>query len=139
MALTEPAGQTTAAATATAPIRIANHLMMVVLHEEHLAIREVLQIVNTASMPYRGVDRAPGSPPVSLYLPLPQGYSNLSGIEGLAADHVRIDAAGVFYTAPLAPGAHRVMYTYALPLRSRVSTILLSRVCLLYTSDAADE
>src|SRR5262249_43513607 len=94
----------------------ANHLIMVVLHEEHLAIREVLQIVNTASMPYRGAGGESGSPPVSLYLPLPQGYSNLSGIEGLAADHIRIDAAGVFYIAPLAPGAHRIMYTYTLPL-----------------------
>ena len=37
-------------------------------------------------------------------------------------------ASGVSSTAPLAPGAHRVTYTYALPLRNRVSTILLPRV-----------
>jgi len=128
MALAEPAGQTTEAGIAPSPIRIANHLIMVVLHEEHLAIREVLHLVNTASTPYRGAGRAPGSPPVSLYLPLPQDYSNLSGIQGLAAEHVRIDASGVSYTAPLAPGAHRVMYTYALPLQRRVSTLLLPRV-----------
>jgi len=117
MAVAEPSGQTTAAATATSPIRIANHLIMVTLHEEQLAIREVLHLVNTASIPYRGAGGEPGSPPVSLYVPLPQGYSNLRGLEGLAADHVRIDAAGVFYTAPLAPGAHRLVCTYALPLQ----------------------
>src|SRR5262245_19334440 len=128
MALAEPAGQTTEAAIATSPIRIANHVIMVVLHEEHLAIREVLHIVNAASTPYRGIGGEPGSLPVSLYLPLPQGYSNLSGIEGLAADHIRIDAAGVFYIAPLAPGAHRIMYTYTLPLQRGVSTLLLPRV-----------
>ena len=70
----------------------------------------------------------PGSSPFSLALPLPQDYYNLSGIQGLAAEHVRTYASGVYYTAPLAPGAHRVEYTYALPLRSRVSTILLPRV-----------
>ncbi len=71
---------------------------------------------------------APGSPTFSLALPLPQDYYNLSGIQGLAAEHVRTHASGVSYTAPLAPGAHRVEYTYALPLRSKVSTILLPRV-----------
>src|SRR5262249_28789837 len=96
--------------------------------EEHLAIREVLQLVNSASTPYRGAGRAPGSPTVSLYLPLPQDYSNLRGLQGLAAEHVHTDASGVYYTAPLAPGSHRVEYTYALPLRSKVSTILLPRV-----------
>ncbi len=128
IALAEPAGQTTEAAPATSPIRIANHLIVVVLQEDHLAIREVLQIINAASTPYRGAGIAPGGPTFSLALPLPQDYSNLSGIQGLAAEHVRTHASGVSYTAPLAPGAHRVEYTYALPLRTRVSTLLLPRV-----------
>jgi hypothetical protein len=128
MALAEPSGQTTEAATAPSPIRIANHLIVVVLQEDHLAIREVLHIVNSASTPYRGAEMTPGSPPFSLALPLPQDYANLSGIQGLAATHVRTYASGVYYTAPLAPGAHRVEYSYTLPLRSKVSTLLLPRV-----------
>src|SRR5262245_36015824 len=128
MAVAEPAGQPPEAATAISPIRIANHLIMVVLQEEHLTIREVLHLVNAASTPYRGAGMMPGSPPVSLALPLPQDYSNLRGIQGLTAEHVHTSAAGIYYTAPLAPGAHRVEYTYALPLRSKVSTILLPRV-----------
>src|SRR5438105_1044414 len=128
MALAKPSEQTTEAATATSPLRIANHLIVVVLQEDHLAVREVLHIVNAASAPYRGAGIAPGSPTVSLALPLPQDYSDLSGIQGLAAEHVHTHASGVSYTAPLAPGAHRVEYTYALPLRSRVSTLLLPRV-----------
>jgi len=126
--LAEHSGQTTEAATASSPIRIANHLMVVVLQEDHLAIREELYMVNRASTPYRGPGQAPGSPPVALYLPLPQDYSNLSAIQGLTAAHVHTHASGVSYTAPLAPGAHRVMYTYVLPLQSKVSTLLLPRV-----------
>ena len=126
--LAEHSGQTTEAATATSPIRIANHLVVVVLQEDYLVIREELHIVNLASTPYRGAGKVPGSPTVSLYLPLPQDYYNLSAIQGLVAEHVHTHASGVSYTAPLAPGAHRVMYTYALPLQSKVSTILLPRV-----------
>ncbi len=128
IALAEHSGQTTEAATATSPIRIANHLVVVVLQEDYLVIREELHIVNLASTPYRGAGKVPGSPTVSLYLPLPQDYYNLSAIQGLVAEHVHTHASGVSYTAPLAPGAHRVMYTYALPLQSKVSTILLPRV-----------
>ena len=126
--LAEHSGQTTEAATATSPVRIANHLIVVVLQENHLVMREELHMVNLASTPYRGPGKAPGSPTVSLYLPLPQDYSNLSAIQGLAAEHVHTHASGVSFTAPLAPGAHRVIYTYALPLQSKVSTILLPRV-----------
>src|SRR6266487_2634787 len=86
--LAEHSGQTTEAATATSPVRIANHLIVVVLQENHLVIREELHMVNLASTPYRGPGKAPGSPTVSLYLPLPQDYSNLSAIQGLAAEHV---------------------------------------------------
>jgi hypothetical protein len=128
MALTEPSGPTLEAATATAPIRIANHRIVVVLHEDHLTIREVLHLVNAAATPYRGAGMPPGSPPVSLALPLPPDAYNLSGIQGLAAEHVRTSASGVYYTASLAPGTHRVEYTYALPLRGSVRTLLLPRV-----------
>src|SRR5262245_28889403 len=62
IAVAEHSGQTTEAATASSPIRIANHLIMGVLQEDHLAIREVLHIVNSASTPYRGAGWTPGSP-----------------------------------------------------------------------------
>src|SRR5262249_50872402 len=103
IAFAEHADQNPEAATATSPIRIADHLIVVVLQEDHLAIREVLHIVNSASTPYRGAGWTPGSPTVSLYLPLPQDYSNLRGIQGLAAAYVHTHASGVYYTAPLAP------------------------------------
>src|SRR5712692_1661516 len=128
IALAEHSSQTTEAAIATSPIRIANHLIVVVLQENHLVVREEWHIVNLASTPYRGPGKAPGSPTASLYLPLPQDYYNLSAIQGLAAEHVHTHASGVSYTAPLAPGAQSVMYTYALPLQSKISTILLPRV-----------
>jgi len=128
MVVAEPPGQATEAATTTSPIRLANHRIVVVLHEDHLSVREVLHLVNVAATPYRGVSMAPGSPPFSLALPLPQDYANLSGIQGLVAEHVRTYASGVYYTAPLAPGTHRVEYTYALPLQRKVSTLLLPRV-----------
>src|SRR5262249_15210209 len=54
LVLAQPSGQTTEAAITSSPIRIANHLIVVVLQEDHLVIREVLQIVNRASTPYRG-------------------------------------------------------------------------------------
>jgi len=128
LTLAEQAGQHTEAATAPSPMRITDHLIVIVLQENHLVVREVLRIVNRASTPYRGPGNAPGSPTVSLYLPLPQNYSNLSSLQGLAAEHIHTHASGVSYSAPLAPGAHRVEYTYALPLQNQVSTILLPRV-----------
>ena len=73
LTLAEHAGQHTEAATAPSPMRITNHLIVIVLQENHLVVREVLRIVNLASTPYRGPGNAPGSPTVSLYLPLPQG------------------------------------------------------------------
>src|SRR5262249_62014192 len=102
--------------------------IVVAFQEDHLVIREVLHIVNLASTLYRGPGQDPGSPPAALYLSLPQNYYNLSAIQGLAAEHVHTHASGVSYTAPLAPGTHRVMYTYALPLQNMVSTVLLPRV-----------
>src|SRR5438132_12619133 len=46
MALAAPSDQTPEAATATSPLRTAHHLIVVVLQEDHLAVREVLHIVN---------------------------------------------------------------------------------------------
>ena len=52
--LAEHSGQTTEVVTATSPIRIAKHLIVVILQEDHLVVREVLHIVNPTSTPYRG-------------------------------------------------------------------------------------
>src|SRR5215470_13602280 len=57
--LAEHSGQPTEAATATSPLRIAKHLIVVILQEDHLVIREVLHLVNPTSTPYRGTSQAP--------------------------------------------------------------------------------
>jgi hypothetical protein len=60
-------------------------------------------------------------------MPLPDGYYNLTDIQGLAPEQVRLHASGLYYTAPLSPGEHRVVYTYSLPLAQKVTTVLAER------------
>jgi len=48
-------------------------------------------------------------------------------VQGLAAESVRVDASGLSYVAPLAPGEHQVVYTYNLPWHNDLSTILVER------------
>ena len=107
-------------------IRIVNHLIVIVERDAHLEVREIVRIVNTGSIPYIGKRVATGSASVSFHLPLPQGYYNLGQIQGLAAEHVRIDASGLSSVAPLAPGEHRLIYTYSLPWHD-LTTILVER------------
>lgn len=106
-------------------VHIAQHLMVVVWRDNRLDIREIVTIRNPGPEPYTGSRQAGGS---VLHLPLPQGYSGLTDLQGLEAQHVQFRPSGLDYTAPLAPGDHRVVYTYALPFRSPVTTILVERV-----------
>jgi len=108
-------------------LHIVNHLIVIVGRDTHLEVREIVRIVNSGSTP--GIDKqaSAGSASVSFHLPLPQGYSKLGQIQGLAAEHVRIEASGLSYVAPLAPGEHRVMYTYSLPWPTDLTTILVQR------------
>jgi hypothetical protein len=105
-------------------LHILERLVVIVLRGEHLEVREVVQVVNAGSVPYIGATRE-GMPHVSLYLPLPEGYNNVRDVQGLAAEHVRSHVSGLYYTAPLAPGEHRVIYTYSLPMRGAVTMVLL--------------
>jgi len=107
--------------------RIVNHLMVIVGRQSHLEVREVVRIVNPGTTSYIVKSPGPGIAGVSLRLSLPPGYSNLSQVQGLAAAHVRVDATGLVYVAPLPPGEHRVMYSYHLPWHGTLTTILLER------------
>lgn len=103
------------------PLQIANHLMVIVFRGDHLEVREVVRMLN------RGSASSTGSGGASLHLPLPQGYYNLLDVQGLTPEHVRLHASGLYYTVPLPPGEQRVVYTYSLPLRHDVITILSQR------------
>jgi len=108
-------------------LRIMNHLVVIVGREAHLDVREVLRITGPgveAATPRTGGHPAPG---LTLHLPLPQGYTQLSPVQGLSAEAIRTDAAGISYRGPLAPGEHQIVYTYRLPWARQVMTILLER------------
>jgi hypothetical protein len=57
-------------------------------------------------------------------LPLPEGYDKLRGLQGLDSQHIRSDASGLYYTAPLDPGTHRLFYTYTLPMPEKLTTLM---------------
>ena len=113
--------------TAQAKLRIVNHLIVIVGRSAHLEVREVVRVVNTGSTPYIAQQGHGGAAGISLHVPLPQGYSNMSQVQGLNAAHVHVDATGLSYTAPLPPGEHQVVYTYNLPWHASLSTILVQR------------
>ena len=104
-------------------IHIPHQIMAIVWREGHLEIREIVNIENPASTPYQG--KAPGHRNYVLHLPLPDGYEDLRDIQGVAPEHIRSDRFGLYLTQPLAPGSHRLIYTYALPMPHRVRTLLL--------------
>ena len=105
--------------------RIVNHLMVLVGRDTHLAVCEVLGIVNPVSTSYMDQQAHGGVAGVSLRFPLPPSYYNLGQVQGLAAEHVRVDASGLSYVAPLEPGEHQVVYTYNLPWHDELATILI--------------
>lgn len=108
-----------------AVLRIQHHIMAIVLRAGHLNVREIVNIQNSASTPYRG--ETPGQSDYVLHLPLPNGYDNLHDIQGVTPEQVRSDSYGLYLTEPLAPGIHRLVYTYALPMTERVRTLLFRR------------
>lgn len=117
-------GQSTArqsASIADQPkLHIVNHIIVIVGRDTHLEVREIVRIANPRSTPY--IDRG-----ISFRLPLPLGYYNLGQAQGLAAEHVRVDLAGLSYGAPLEPGEHQVIYTYNLPWHGALATIVVER------------
>ena len=105
-----------------ATLYIANHLKVVVLRNDRLEIREIVHLVKPE--PASAADHKER---FSLHLPLPQGYHDLTNLQGLDAAHVRLEPSGLFYTAPLASGEHRIVFSYAMPFRHKVATMLSER------------
>ena len=124
-------GQATAKAPAAGGaqplLQITKHLMIVALQEDHLNVREVVNVRYTGSTPYTGPSAHAGRTAFSLYFPLPKGHYDLRDVQGLEAQHVRRHPSGLFYTAPLTPGEHRVVYTYALPFRENMTVVFVDR------------
>ena len=116
----EPTTQESVSIAEQPKLHIANHIMVIVGRDTHLEVREIVRVVNPGSIPY--MDRG-----ASFRLPLPLSYYNLGQVQGLAAEHVRVDASGLSYATPLAPGEHQVIYTYNLPWYDDLATILVER------------
>ncbi len=106
-------------------VHIPHHIMAIVLRDENLDVREIVNIANPSSTPYRG--EASGQRNYVLHLPLPENYDNLRDVQGVAPEHVRSDRFGLYLTQPLAPGSHRLIYSYTSPMSQRVRTLLLRR------------
>ena len=121
-----PEASATEQPQAQSPLRIVQHLMVLVLRNDHLEVREILRLLNSGATPYIGT--AGHGMAYSLHIPLPYGYYNLHDIQGLASEHVHQQAAGLYYTAPLSAGEQQVIYTYSLPLAPQVTTLLIARV-----------
>ena len=124
--LDDPAAQALPSPQPAAPtLHVASHLMVIVKRNEQLEVREIVKIVNRGTEAFTGAMGADSDAPHgSFHLSLPQGYYDLKGIEGgLDPSQVRQHPTGLFYTAPLEPGEHDVVFTYALPLQGKVMMI----------------
>lgn len=102
-------------------VHIPYHIMAIFLREGRLDVREIVNIQNPGSTPYRGEEQRN----YVLHLPLPEGYDKLRDIQGVALEHMRSDRFGLYLTQSLPPGTHRLVYTYTLPMTQRVRTLLL--------------
>lgn len=103
-----------------AAMYIANHLKVIALRDDHLAVREIVRLIKSEQA-------ASGKGQDSLYIPLPQGYGALTDLQGLDADHVRFERSGLFYTTQLVAGEHRIVLSYEMPFRHKVITMLAER------------
>ncbi len=121
------AAETDTASTDETRVHITHHIMAVVWRGDHLEIREIVSLRHPGATPYEGAAGQAGQGAYVLHLPLPEGYVNLSEVQGWEAAHIRTDAFGLYYTAPLAPGSHRVIYSYALPMLDKVTMVLARR------------
>ena len=101
--------------------------MAVVWRQDRIDVREVVSVRNTGAQPYQGVPEHPGMAAYSLHLPLPEGYDDFQLVQGLTKESVHSALPGLYYTAPLAPGTHRIVYSYALPMPDTVRTMLTRR------------
>jgi hypothetical protein len=114
-------------ALAKPAVLVANHLVVLVWREQHLEVREVVRLLSNQSALSPNLEAHSRLGQNLLHLPLPQGYYNFVGIQGLIPEHVRLLPSGVQYTASLEAGEHHLIYTYSLPFHSKVATILTER------------
>jgi hypothetical protein len=120
-------GEGTAQTPETSPssVHIEQHLIVVVFRgDDRLGIREIVRVRNPSPEPDAKEGKVEDD---VLHFPLPQGYGRLEDLQGLEPQHVQLRPSGIYYTAPLAPGEHNVIYTYTLPFRDRVTTLVLER------------
>src|SRR5215510_8735277 len=108
------------------PLRVINHLIIIVGRDTHLEVREVVRIVNSGTTPYIEAGHG-GASAISLHLPLPQGHYNMGQVQGLNTAYVHVNSSGLSYLAPLPPGEHQIMYTYNLLWHDSLATILVER------------
>src|SRR5712691_7049695 len=125
--VSEQPAQEAKGSDAPPPLRIINHLMVIIGRGTHLEVREVVRLDNTGTIPY--IERAGhgGATGISLHLPLPQGHYNLGQVQGLNTEYVHVDPSGLSYLAPLPPGEHQIVYTYNLRWHDGLATILVER------------
>lgn len=112
---------------AQSPLRITNHLIVMVGQGQQVEVREVIRLVNEASTTYEGEASRPGAARISFHVPLPKGYNHFQSVQGLAPEHTVQHPSGLYYTASLAPGEHRFVYTYTLPMPDDVLMIFPER------------
>ena len=126
--VSEQPAQEAKGSDASPPLRIINHLMVIVGRGTHLEVREVVKLANTGTTPYIEKAGHGGASGISLHLPLPQGHYNFGQVQGLNTEYVRVDTVGLSYLAPLPPGEHQIVYTYNLPWHDGLATILVERL-----------
>ena len=126
--LDDPSAQALPAQPSARALRVTSHLMVVVKRNDRLEVREIVKILNRSTEAFGGSSGPGRDPHGSFRLALPPGYYDLMGVEGdLDSSHIRQHETGLFYTAPLEPGEHTLMFTYALPLQGKVMMIVPRR------------
>jgi hypothetical protein len=122
-----PSRPTTAETVEPPPFLITHHLMVLGLRDHDLQVKEVVQVLRNQAEPREGTSTIPIPMQDSLSLPLPYGYYNFTGVQGFIPEHMRLLPSGLHFVAPLEAGEHRLVYTYSLPFRTTVATILTER------------
>lgn len=126
--LDDPSAQALPAPPAAPALQVTSHLMVIVKRDDRLEAREIVKVLSRDTGATGGSSGALPDPHGSFRLALPPGYYDLKGIEGdLDSSHVRRHETGLVYTAPLEPGEHSLMFTYALPLQGKVMMIVPRR------------
>ena len=126
--LDDPSAQALPTLPDVPALRVTSHLMVVVKRNDRLEAREIVKILNRGAVAAGVASGAGADPHGSFRLALPPGYYDLKGVEGdLDSSQVRQHDTGLIYTAPLEPGEHSLMFTYALPLQGKVMMIVPRR------------